>query len=133
MKAFHALAVFALVASIVVFFSGCASTPSGPAVTVQTVRQIDVSQRKLIPRTSFAADEKVAAVVRNLQAADQVLQVEFVRADTGLVIWKNAITVARGRIYWTGPTFPLPSGAYAARVTGTGMAPIMASFTVIGR
>ena len=125
--------LFALVAALVI---GCAAKKgtdsSKPAVSVQTARVVDINQRRMVPMSSFSNREQIAAVIRNLTSHDQVLQVELVRQDSGLVLWKNAISVPRGRSHATGPTAPLPAGNYLIRVTGTGMQPVIQSFTVRG-
>ena len=116
--------------------AGCAarkgSDSSNPAVSVQTARVVDINQRRMVPVNSFSNREQMAAVVRNLTSHDQVLQVELVRQDSGLVLWKNAVSVPRGRSYATGPTAPLQAGSYSIRVSGTGIQPVLQGFTVYG-
>ena len=122
---------------VALVLAGCAAKKgtdwSNPAVSVQTARLVDIHQHRFLPVSSFSSQERMAAVIRNLTSHDQVLQVEFVRQDGGLTLWKNAATVGRGRSYYTGPTAPLPAGSYTVKVSGTGIQPIITGFTVYGR
>lgn len=121
---------------VAALWAGCAapqgSDPSNPAVHVQTARAVDVNQRRMVPMNSFTNREQIAAVIKNLTSRDQVLQVEVVRQDSGLTLWKNAISVPRGRSYASGPAAPLPGGNYMVKVSGTGIQPVVHSFTVYG-
>jgi hypothetical protein len=105
---------------------------SNPAVAVHTARVLDIQQRRAVPVNSFSNRERMAAVIKNLTSHDQVLLVEFVRQDSGLAVWKNAVTVPKNRSYAVGPTSPLQAGNYIVKVTGTGIQPVMHSFTVYG-
>jgi hypothetical protein len=103
--------------------AGCAapkgSDSSNPALLVQTARIMDIHQHRMIPVNSFSSRERMAALIKNVTSHDQVLQVEFLRQDSGLVLWRNAVTIGRGRTHATGPTAPLPAGTYVVKVTGT--------------
>jgi len=105
---------------------------SNPAVSVQTARLMDVQQRRAVPVNSFSNRERMAAGIKNLTSHPQVLQVEFVRQDSGLVVFKNAVTLPTAGVYFTGPTTPLSAGSYIVKVSGTGIQPVMHSFTVYG-
>jgi hypothetical protein len=105
---------------------------SNPAVSVQTARVMDVQQRRAVPVNSFSNRERLAAGIKNLTSRSQILQVEFVRQDSGLVVFKNAVTLPTAGVYFTGPTTTLSAGNYIVRVTGTGIQPVMHSFTVYG-
>lgn len=121
---------------LALWFAGCAgpkgSDPSNPAVMVQTARFLDIQQNRLIPVSSFSNRERFAVAIKNLTSRDQVLQVELVRQDSGVTFWRNAVTVARGRIHVTGPTTPVGAGSYTVKVSGTGMQPAFHPFTVYG-
>jgi hypothetical protein len=105
---------------------------SNPAVSVQTARVLDIQQHRPVLVNSFSNQERLAAGIKNLTSRPQVLQVEFVRQDSGVAIWKTAVTVPSARLYFAGPTAPLPAGNYIVRVTGTGIQPVIHSFTVYG-
>lgn len=108
------------------------SDSSNPAVSVQTARAADVQQRRMVPVNSFSSRDRIAVVIRNLTSHDQVLQVELARQDSGMTLWKNAITIPRARSYATGPTAPLPAGNYSVKASGTGIQPVIHGFTVYG-
>jgi hypothetical protein len=108
------------------------SDPTNPAVSVQTARAADVQQRRMVPVNSFSSRDRIAVVIRNLTSHEQVLQLELARQDTGMTLWKNAITIPRARSYATGPTAPLPAGKYTVKASGTGIQPVIHGFAVYG-
>lgn len=122
--------------ALLTVLAGCAapkgSDSSNPAVLVQTARIMDIHQHRMIPVSSFSSRERMAALIKNVTSQDQVLQVEFLRQDSGLVLWRNAVTIGRGRTHATGPTAPLPAGTYVVKVTGTGIQPVVHGFSVYG-
>lgn len=124
-----------VVGLVLVLLPGCATKgtdSSNPAVSLNTARMVDIRQRRMVFTESFSRQDQVAAVIKNLTWGDQVLQVEFIRQDTGLVVWKNVLSVPRGQVHYAAPIEPLPGGNYTVKVSGTGILPAVSRFTVYG-
>jgi len=123
--------------------AGCASS-GGPGVGYQNINAftalyLDVQEHNLIgesqkfqPRNIFSHKDLIAAVVRNYTYQDQLVLVEFLRADTREAVYKKPVPVAAGASAYTAPTKPLPAGEYLLKVTPIGVPPFMQAFSVRG-
>jgi hypothetical protein len=121
--------------------AGCASS-GGPGLGYQninafTARYLDVQQKRMEfervqPLTIFSYRDLIAAVVRNYTYQDQLVLVEFLRADNREPVFKKPLQVAAGGWAATTPTKPLPAGEYLLKVTPNGMQPFMQPFSVRG-
>lgn len=120
---------------LLALLTGCAGSRSSnyASVTVHTARVLDIRARKMVPVGAFSVHERMAAVVKNLTSHNQVLMVEFIRPESGLVIWQAPVLSEPKIPHALGPNAPLPAGNYIVRVTGTGIQPASCSFAVYGR
>ncbi len=121
--------------------AGCASSggpgPGYQNINAFTARYLDVQQKRMEfqrvqPLTIFSYRDLIAAVVRNYTYQDQLVLVEFLRADTREAVYKKPVPVAAGASAYTAPTKPLPAGEYLLKVTPIGVPPFMQAFSVRG-
>jgi hypothetical protein len=120
---------------LLALFLGCVGNRRSdyPSVTVHTARIADIQVNKTLPVTGFGAQERMAAVVKNLTSENQVLMVEFVRPESGLVVSKIPLISLPKILNVVTPNAPLPEGNYIVRVIGTGIQPATCSFAIYGR
>jgi hypothetical protein len=119
---------------LVALLLGCAGNRRSdyPSITVFTARFADIRLHKPVPVTAFGSQERMSVVVRNLTSDTQVLVVELIRPESGLVVWKAPV-FSRPKILEVSNPEPLPEGNYMVRVSGTGIQPATCSFAIYGR
>jgi hypothetical protein len=117
---------------------GCKSPPTTTAepkaaeLNAYMTRADDVRENRHAPRMAFAKNDKPTAVVENLGAKEQQVAVEFIRQDTGKVVFQSAFPVARNETRHIAPRETLPAGSYNLKVTPGNSAPIVQNFSVYG-
>ena len=121
--------------------AGCASS-GGPGLGYQninafTARYMEAWERRMEPQkiqplNIFSHRDLVAAVVRNYTNQDQLVLVEYLRADNGEAVLKKPITVLARGSATVFAAKPLPAGEYLLKVTPIGMQPFMQAFSVRG-
>jgi hypothetical protein len=128
----HLLAVFSLL-----FLVGCKSPPpaaveASPPLNAFMTRGDDIREQRRTPRMAFAKNDMPTAVVENLGAKEQRVAVEFIRQDTGKVIFQSAFPIKHNETKHIAPRETLPAGSYNLKVTPENSAPIVQNFSVYG-
>src|SRR5260370_37683596 len=115
----HALQPLVLI--LLLGAAGCASSggpgPGYQNINAFTARYLDVQQQRMEfqriqPLTIFSYRDLIAAVVRNYTYQDQLVFVEFLRADNREPVFKNPLEVAAAAWASRKPTKSLPAGEY---------------------
>jgi hypothetical protein len=125
--------VFSLIS--LVLLVGCTSPPTAveaARLNAFMTRWDDIREHRRTPRLAFAKNDMPTAVVENLGWKSQQVAVEFIRQDTGKVVFQSAFPVGRNEIKHITPREPLTAGSYNLRVTPENSAPIMQNFSVYG-
>jgi hypothetical protein len=92
----------------------------------------DIREHRRAPRLAFAKNDRPTAVVENLGWKPQQVAVEFIRQDTGKVVFQSAFPVGRNEIKHIAPPETLTAGSYNLKVTPENSAPIVQNFSVYG-
>src|SRR5256885_2111220 len=94
---------------VLLLFSSCATRQgrdySRPAVSVFVTRDENAQPHRPVPQNPFNNHDRIAVVVRNLMPGEQVLMVEVLRSDSGVVVWRNSLAAPSGRTLAMGTAF----------------------------
>ena len=101
-------------------------------VQLFTTRFLDFDAGKRKPDKVFSNREAILAVVRNLSSSDRLYRVEFLRHESGEVVFDKVVSVSAHRANATGPTKPLSSGKYLVKVSSQDIQPVLHDFSVMG-
>ena len=101
-------------------------------VELFTTRYLDLESGKYKRNSVFSNRETVLAVVRNLSSADRLYRVEFLRHESGEVVFERTVPISAHDGTAAGPAKPLPAGKYLVKVSAQDLQPVLHHFSVLG-